>query len=301
MLDLTAELADKLLFAVPKKGRLHEPTMELLRGADIQFRRKNRLDIAICSNLPIALVFLPAADIAQFVGEGNVDLGVTGQDVLAEANMDSKVKVVTSLGFGQCKLCVQVPERSPFQEAQGLLGKRIVTSFENLTKKYFERLSAASSPTQSRRTDVQYISGSVEAACALGLADGIVDLVESGETMRAAQLHAIATVLESEAVLIANPRTSHPDLVQTIAKRIQGVIVASRHVLVKYNVERKRLKEASHVTPGNRAPTLSPLDDENWIAVEAMVPKKDLGSVLDRLTDCGATDVLVFNINNCRT
>ncbi|PWW75357.1 atp phosphoribosyltransferase, partial [Tuber magnatum] len=120
-------LNGRLLFAVPKKGRLHENCLDLLHGADIQFHRRSRLDIALCVNHPIALVFLPAADIPVFVGEGRVDLGITGQDQVAESQAD--VKELMELDFGKCKLQVQVPEKGPIQEPRELIGKNIVTSF----------------------------------------------------------------------------------------------------------------------------------------------------------------------------
>lgn len=210
------DLQDRLLFAVPKKGRLHEHCMSLLKGADIQFHRRNRLDIALSTNLPIALVFLPASDIGQFVGSGDVDLGITGQDVIAESN--AHVDELLSLGFGKCDLSFQVPMSSGLS-VDDLIGRRIVTSFENIVSKYFHeresgltheqacaQLLTPSPDMKPTKTQITYVSGSVEAACALGLADGIVDLVESGETMRAAKLSAIGKLLSSQAVLICNPK-----------------------------------------------------------------------------------------------
>ena len=124
------EIKDRLLFAIPKKGRLHEKCLELLKGADIKFYRRNRLDIALSTNLPIALVFLNASDIATFVGEGNVDIGITGQDMLAENGV--VVEELLPLGFGQCKLQVLVPTSSEFQSVDQLIGQRIVTSFDGI-------------------------------------------------------------------------------------------------------------------------------------------------------------------------
>jgi ATP phosphoribosyltransferase len=170
-----SDLSDRLLFGVPKKGRLYEQVLTLLQGADIQFHRKNRLDIALSTNHPIALVFLPAADIAKFVADGNVDIGITGQDMVAEAKAD--VKELFQLGFGRCKLSVQTPVSSPYKSSADLIGKRIATSFEVLVKEHFEKLEAKlkaeGKPLPSTPTVVNYVSGSVEAACALGLADGI--------------------------------------------------------------------------------------------------------------------------------
>lgn len=165
-------------FAIPKKGRLFEKVVEMLKGAGIEFRREPRLDIALCVGLPITLVFLPAADIAKYVGEGNVDIGITGIDVVQES--DVNVKQVMDLGFGKCKLCVQAPVKDKITHVSELAGKRIVTSFPDLTKKYFKQYDEEKGVS----TSVKFVSGSVEAACSLGLADAVVDLVETGTTMR---------------------------------------------------------------------------------------------------------------------
>ncbi|KAG5456170.1 MAG: hypothetical protein BJ554DRAFT_4164 [Olpidium bornovanus] len=179
---LLPNLARNFHFSRKQKGRLHEKALQLLAGADIQFHRKSRTDIALSSNLPIALVFLPAVDIAKFVGEGNVDLGITGQDVIAEAGEDTvgNVDEVLKLGFGKCRLCLQVPVSSPYREPRDLLGKKVATSFENLASRYFEKLGeevAGSVPlngvVKKSKTRVVSVSGSVEASCSLGLADGI--------------------------------------------------------------------------------------------------------------------------------
>ncbi|KAF9950882.1 ATP phosphoribosyltransferase (ATP-PRTase) (ATP-PRT) [Mortierella alpina] len=297
-MELIKDLPDRLLFAVPKKGRLHTSCLSLLEGADIQFHRKNRLDIALVKNLPIALVFLPAGDIAKFVGEGNVDLGITGQDMVAEAEAQDKVSEILELGFGKCRLCVQVPVKNGAAKVEDLVGKRIATSFEGISSNFFKDIDAKAGG--DKKTELVFVSGSVEAACALGLADGIVDLVESGETMQAAGLHDIETILSSQAVLIASRKPKHPELVQTIAGRIKGVIAAQKYVYINYNVERKFLKEASHITPGRQAPTVSPLENPDWVAVSSMVLKNNVAQTMDDLEAIGARDILLFAIQNCR-
>ncbi|KAI9159545.1 ATP phosphoribosyltransferase (ATP-PRTase) (ATP-PRT) [Blastocladiella emersonii ATCC 22665] len=289
-----AEMSSRLILAVPKKGRLCDKSLHLLAGADIQFHRKNRLDIALSTNQNVALVFLPAADIPKFVSDGIVDLGITGQDVVAEANAD--VDEVLQLGFGACDLCIQVPEASGVTDPRALAGKRIVTSFENLAASYFGPLDAELGTT----TKISFVSGSVEAACALGLADAIVDLVESGETMRAAGLTRIHTLVKSQAVLVANKRRAHADVAAKIVSRIRGVILAGRYVYCNYNVARANLATAFKITPGRKAPTVAPLDNGDWCAVSVMVAKKDVAEILDQLEAIGATDILVFNISNCR-
>ncbi|KAL4075182.1 hypothetical protein V8B97DRAFT_1944837 [Scleroderma yunnanense] len=296
-------LDGRLLFAIPKKGRLHEKCLQLLSGADIQFRRPQRLDVCLVMNHPIALIFLPAADIPSFVGNGNVDLGITGHDVILEACMQDSVTEVLRLGFGKCSLQVQVPERGSVTAVEDLAGKRIVTSFEVLAGEFFNKIDDQLNLVADQRTKIQYIGGSVEAACALGLADGIVDLVESGDTMRAAGLRAISTVLETEAVLIKSNSSSRPDLtslINLIGNRIAGVVAAEKFVVCSYNISRDALPLAVQITPGRRAPTISPLDQDGWVDVSSMVLKKDSAKVMDELVKIGAQDILIFAIDNCR-
>jgi ATP phosphoribosyltransferase len=171
------------------EGRLQQATLDLLAGSDIQFRRETRLDIALVKNHHIALVFLPAADIPTFVGEGRVDLGITGGDQVAEhesispATVTTGVEQVLDLEFGKCALKVQVPEKGEIRDSRDLVGKNVVTSFVGLTEKYFARLEGqelrnGDVPIRNiLKTKIKYVGGSVEAACALGVADGIVDLV----------------------------------------------------------------------------------------------------------------------------
>ncbi|KAF7365700.1 ATP phosphoribosyltransferase [Mycena venus] len=297
-------LDGRLLFAVPKKGRLHEKCLSILAGADIQFRRHHRLDVCLVLNHPIALVFLPASDIPSFVGKGNVDLGITGHDVILEAKMQDHVTEILRLGFGKCALQVQVPESGSIKTVGDLAGKRVVTSFEVLAGgEYFDEVDARQQLSGDQKTRIEYVGGSVEAACALGLADGIVDLVESGDTMRAAGLHAIATVLNSEAVLIKSSVPKHTNLaplIELITSRVAGVIAASKYVICQYNILRTELPTATMITPGRRAATISPLEDEKWVAVSSMVEKGTIATIMDQLVAIGAEDIMIFNLDNCR-
>lgn len=197
-----------------QEGRLQLASLNLLEGADVQFKRENRLDIALVKNLPIALVFLPAADIPTFVGEGRVDFGITGLDQVQEhdagvrelalarrasgefntsgdgAEKPRGCETIMELGFGACKLQVQAPQKGTYATSRDLIGKNIGTSFVHLAREYFARLEAEedgvngevngdghSLPSRKLKTKIVELSGSVEAACALGVADGIVDLV----------------------------------------------------------------------------------------------------------------------------
>jgi len=217
--------------------------------------------------------------------------------------MQKLVTEVLRLGFGKCSLQVQVPEASPIKKVEDLAGKRVVTSFEVLAGEYFGEIDTRLKLTGDKKTQIEYVGGSVEAACSLGLADGIIDLVESGDTMRAAGLHAIATVLETEAVLVRSTTPKHPHLtplIDLITKRIAGVIAAEKFMVLQYNIQRDKLALATKVTPGRRAPTISPIEEENWVAVSVMVEKKKSAKVMDDLVAIGAEDILAFNLDNCR-
>ncbi|EDK45920.1 ATP phosphoribosyltransferase (ATP-PRTase) (ATP-PRT) [Lodderomyces elongisporus] len=306
-MDLVNHLPDRLLFAVPKKGRLYEKCCNLLSGADIQFRRSNRLDIALSTNLPIALIFLPAADIPVFVGEGNCDLGITGLDQIMEADQFENIEDLLDLKFGSCKLQVQVPANGPFDEPEQLVGKKIVSSFTKLATDYFEDLkkNKKDAATDNEKINVRYVGGSVEASCALGVADAIVDLVESGETMKAAGLKAIGTVLTTSAHLISSKKPKFPEVVKMIDQRIQGVLAAQEFVLCNYNAPKSIMTKCLEITPGKRSPTISTLEkhfeeEEDWVAISSMVPRKKIGDVMDRLKAAGASDILVLEISNCR-
>ncbi|CAI7355398.1 BAD_collapsed_G0029200.mRNA.1.CDS.1 [Saccharomyces cerevisiae] len=268
-MDLVNHLTDRLLFAIPKKGRLYSKT----------------------------LIFLPAADIPTFVGEGKCDLGITGVDQVRESDVD--VDLAIDLQFGNCKLQVQVPVNGEYKKPEQLIGKTIVTSFVKLAEKYFADLEGTT--VEKMTTKIKFVSGSVEASCALGIGDAIVDLVESGETMRAAGLVDIATVLSTSAYLIEskNPK-SDKSLIATIKSRIEGVMTAQRFVSCIYNAPEDKLPELLKVTPGRRAPTISKIDDEGWVAVSSMIERKTKGVVLDELKRLGASDIMVFEISNCR-
>ena len=264
------QLMDKLLFAVPKKGRLHDQCIDLLAKIGLKYRRKPRLDIAMCTNLPIALVFLPASDIPRYIADSHVDLGITGEDMIAEKGVDVKLEV--KLGFGKCRLCLQAPVPSAVTAGEELLGKRVITSFPNLSRKYFsEVIEKSGAKAEADKTQVTFVSGSVEVACGLGLADGIVDLVESGDTMVAHNLMIVDTLMSTQAVLVSNTHTSFPQLIKKLNRRIEGVIAAKNYKMIAYNIEKDMLEKATELTPGQQAPTVQPLVDTNWFAVQAMV------------------------------
>lgn len=276
----------------------------MLTGADIQFRRSNRLDIALSTNMSIALIFLPASDIPTFVGEGKCDLGITGLDQVMEADMFDSVSDLLDLEFGKCKLQVQVPADGPVDQPEQLVGQKIVSSFTRLSTEYFKSMEKSVGASEGS-TKIKFVGGSVEASCALGVGDAIVDLVESGETMKAAGLKAISTVLETSAHLISSKSPRFPEIVETVHQRFQGIMAAQRYVLCNYNAPRSIVPEVLKITPGKRAATISALEQtssesEPWVAVSSMVEKKKISIVMDELKKAGASDILVLDINNCR-
>jgi len=281
-------------FAIPKKGRLFEKVSQMLKGAGISYYREHRLDVAICKDLPITLVFLPAADIAKYVGEGNVDVGITGVDIIEESNVD--VEKLLDLGIGRCKLCVQAPVSMNITDVSTLAGGRIVTSFPFLSEKYFKKFD----DEKGVKTKITEVSGSVEAACGLGLADAVVDLVETGTTMRAAGLEVVADILETESVLIANKKTEHKDIIDKIHKRIEGYMMATKFVMISYNVSNDLLDACIKITPGKKSPNITSLEDTGFKAVSCLVTKKALSNKMDELYDMGARDILTFELANTR-
>merc|ERR1711871_965987 len=252
--------------------------MGFVEAAGLEFTRPERVDVAMVTNLPITLVFLPASDIAQYVGEGNVDIGITGEGIVAESGVT--VTTALKLGFGKCKMALQVPEEHGARPLSDYVGARIVTSFPTIAEKFFAPLDAAATaggvPT---KTEIKYLSGSVEAACGLGLADAVVDLVETGTTMRAAGLCILTKILDTQAVLIANPHTKHAQLAQQLCTRIQGYIDSTKYQLMQYNVPRVALAAAVKITPGKKSPSILPLEREDWVAVSVMVAKATVADI----------------------
>lgn len=304
-MDLVNHLNDRLLIAIPKKGRLYEKCYNILHNSDIFFNKNPRLDIALGTNLPVAIIFLRAADIPTFVNNGKCILGITGVDEVQECKQNQDISLVMDLNFGSCKLQLQVPENGKYQSPEQLVGKTIVTSFVNLTQKYFAKLENTDDVT-NLKTKILYIGGSVEASCALGVADGIVDLVESGETMRACGLKPIDTLLSTSANLIENKQRIEElpqelkQLVDVIKARVQGVLTAQKYVYCNYNAPQQNLPVLLKITPGRRAPTITQIDDEGWVAVSAMIERNRKGEIMDELVANGASDIMVFEISNCR-
>uniref|UniRef100_A0A7S1J0M6 ATP phosphoribosyltransferase n=2 Tax=Eutreptiella gymnastica TaxID=73025 RepID=A0A7S1J0M6_9EUGL len=284
----------RLRIGVPKKGRIAEKVAELLKGCDIRYTKPARLDIATAKNLPIELVFLPAADIAMYVADGCVDLGITGQDIIRETGLPVKEEV--TLDIGACRLCVQWPVKNGFSNVKDLLGKRCVTSFPKITKEYFDELAG----NAEHGTDIKVLHGSVEASVGMGLAECVVDLVETGDTMRAAGLDVASTIMDSQAVMISNPNSIHQEMIAYLKKRVVGYLTATKFYYMVYNVHKDNIVAAEKVTPGKRSPTVSTLEDPSWKSVSVLVKRSEVQLIMDKLETIGATDILVWDVRNTR-
>jgi ATP phosphoribosyltransferase len=287
-------LSDNMLrIGVPSKGRLSELATELLLQAGLNFRRQERALFARVSGLSADITFLRTDDIPTLCAEGAIDLGITGSDLVEEAQADIDVRM--KLGVGRCKLAVCVPLHGNIQSASDLAGKRVATSFPRTTQRYLERQTG-----DSQSIHLVELNGSVEIMISLGVADAIVDLVETGSTLAANQLRILDIIGEYETVLIQSPKCRDQSTADRIVRRLEGVVIARDYSLLEYNIPRAKLALAESITPGFTSPTVNSLEDTNWCAVRAMVKRKEVITIMERLEQIGAIAILEFSINNCR-
>jgi ATP phosphoribosyltransferase len=262
----------------------------LLKEAGIRFRRQNRSLFAKVRGLPIDIIFLRTDDIPVLCAEGAIDMGVTGADLVAEANVDVDTRL--SLNVGKCRLAICVPDDLEFNDPQQLDGKRIATSFTNVTKNFLAEHNATA--------HLVPLSGSVEIMITLGIADVIVDLVETGSTLAANRLKIAHEIGQYETVLIQNKQQRHSEMAQRVIRRLEGVIIARGYSLLEYNIPQENLEAALKITPGFKSPTITPLDDQQWNAVRVMVKSSEITTVMDQLEEIQASAILETPINNCR-
>lgn len=279
-----------LRIGLPSKGRLSELASELLKEAGIKFRRQNRSLFAKVSDLPIEIIFLRTDDIPVLCGEGAIDMGITGSDLVAESQADIETRL--SLGVGKCRLAVCVPDTMEINDPSELNGLRIATSFTNVTRTYLKQHGA--------QAHIVPLTGSVEIMITLGIADAIVDLVETGSTLAANRLKISHEIGHYETIVVQNKEKRHAELADRIVRRLEGVVIARRYSLLEYNIPRERLAEAENITPGFKSPTITSLEDSDWCAVRVMVKTKQVTSVMDQLEELGASAILETPINNCR-
>ncbi len=287
---MTLHKLDTMKIAIPGKGRLKEPAMQLMKRAGYSFRLSGRNLYATCKNAGITFIFVRADDIPVLVHSGVVDMGITGSDLVLERKAD--VEEILPLGFGKCRLCVAVRDTYEGTSISSLEGKTIATSFPELTSQYFRSSGVT--------TNCIEMNGSVEIMVGLNLADAIVDIVETGDSLRDNNLRVFSEIGNYQATLIGKKGITGDAEVVRFVRRIEGILVADRYSMLEYNIPAYRLNDAEQITPGFESPTVSKLDQKDWFAVKVMVEKKAVPDVMDKLEEVGATAILETEINNCR-
>ncbi|TWU40346.1 ATP phosphoribosyltransferase [Novipirellula aureliae] len=259
-------------------------------SAGLQFRRQSRGLFARVSGLPIDLIFLRTDDIPTLCAEGAIDMGITGSDLVEEAGADIQLRM--KLGVGRCRLAICVPDDSPIQSASELDGKRIATSFPEVTRRYLS--------THGANAHLVSLTGSVEVMIQLGVADAIVDLVETGSTLAANRLRIFDEIGSYETVLIQNDHCRDQVTADRVVRRLEGVVIARDYSLLEYNVLRTKLPEAEAITPGFDSPTINALEDEAWCSVRVMVKRKSVIEAMEKLERLGASAIFETTLSNCR-
>ena len=282
--------APNLRIGVPSKGRLAEVAADLLREAGLSFRRQERSRFARVREMPIDVTFLRAEDMPVLCAGGAFDMGISGSDLIEESGADVVGRL--RLGVGQVRLSICVPEESPITKPAELHQMRIATSFPNTTRKFLAEHGAEAHLVE--------LSGSVEVMIALGVADAIVDLVETGSTLAANRLRVLTDIGSHETVVMQNRSLRDAELADRVVRRIEGVVIARAYSLLEYNVPRALLPQAEKITPGFNSPTVSALEDADWCAVKVMVKRGEVIAIMERLEALGATAILETRIVNCR-
>lgn len=281
-------MRDRLRLAVPNKGRLVEPTLALLHDVGLIFEEHDRSLVARVQNFDLDILFVRTSDVVEFVGDGVADLGITGRDLLSETG--SSLPVTRALGYGRCRLAVAVAGDSPFKAIEDLAGLRVATAHPNVAHGFFRDRGVP--------VEVIALSGAVEVAPRLGLAEGIVDLVSTGSTLAMNGLRAIGDVLASEAVLVANRATSagRAGDLEALDTMIGAVIAARDRKYVMMNAPAAQLAELEALLPGLESPSVIPLAHHGMIAIHSVVGSDDVWSLLPRLKAAGASGILVLPI-----
>jgi len=278
----------RLRLAIPNKGRMVEPTLRLLHDAGLVFEEHDRSLVALVQNYELDILFVRTNDVIEFVGDGVADLGITGLDLLSETGTD--LPQVRTLGYGRCRLAAAVPNDTAYQTIDQLAGLRVATAHPNTARRFFEE----------RRIPVEIvpISGAVEVAPQLGLAEGIVDLVSTGSTLAMNGLRQIGDVLESEAVLVADPAAERdrPDELAAVDTMLSAVIAARGCKYLMMNAPAGCLDALQGLLPALESPTVIPLAHAGMIAIHSVVGADDVWSLLPRLKSAGASGILVLPI-----
>ncbi len=279
-------MSDRIRLAVPNKGRMEQPTARLLSQAGLMYEKTPRSLSVPVRNVAIELLFVRTEDVSELVADGGATLGITGLDLLTESGAD--LEVMTELGYGRCRLTAAVPASSSITEVSELTGLRIGTAHPRTTDRFFAEQGIAITTVPLR--------GSVEVAPKLDVADAIVDLVSSGSTMLINGLRPIATLLESEAVLVADPSGTAVEVVNQVATMLRAVVAGRRKRYVLMNAPQAALPEIEAIIPGFDAPSIVPLAHNGKVAIHSVVDAADVWDVLPQLKAAGASGILVLPI-----
>ena len=279
-----------LRIALPNKGSLSQAASDILREAGYSQRSDSKQLALTDPDNDVEFFYLRPRDIALYVGEGTLDLGITGRDLLLDSG--AKAEEVLPLGFGRSRFRFAAPPGT-VSSVEDLTGKRIATSYDGVVRRYLEEKGIDATVTR--------LDGAVETSVQLGVADVIADVVETGSTLRQAGLEIVGEViLTSEAVLIRRAGESTPEGFEVFERRVKGVMVARSYVMMDYDIRVERVEDAVALTPGIESPTVSPLHREGWVAVRSMVPRNAAQKIMDALWDIGGRGILVTEINACR-
>lgn len=274
--------------AVQSKGRLFEDTMNLLSEAGIKVNTSRRTLLVQSSNFPIEVLYLRDDDIPQSVANGVADLGIVGQNEYEERHENADI--VRPLGFSRCRLSLAIPKNIPYAGLKWFEGKKIATSYPGILRRFMQKNNIAA--------DIHVITGSVEISPGIGLADAIFDIVSSGSTLVSNNLVEVETVMQSEALLIANPKLSDEkrEILDELLFRIEAVKQAEDKKYVLMNVPTEKVDEIVAVLPGAKSPTVMPLATEGWSSLHTVIEEKRFWEIIRQLKALGAQGILVVPI-----
>ncbi|HEX2933995.1 MAG TPA: ATP phosphoribosyltransferase [Bacteroidales bacterium] len=277
-----------LKIAIQKSGRLSEKSLELISEAGISLNNGDRKLISKSSNFPIEILFLRDDDIPQYVADGVADIGIVGENVICEK--ESRVDIVERLGFGKCRLSLAIPKAVDYKGVSYFDGKKIATSYPVILNKFLIENNITA--------EVHEISGSVEIAPGIGLADSIFDIVSSGSTLISNGLQEVETVMKSEAVIVGYPgmTAEKKQILEKLLFRTRSVQTARRNKYVVLNAPIESVSKIASILPGMKSPTVVPLAQEGWVSIHSVIQESEFWEMIDQLKACGAQGILVMPI-----
>jgi ATP phosphoribosyltransferase len=278
----------KLRIAIQKSGRLNDDSIRMLKECGIEFDNGLKNLKASAFNFPLEVLFLRDDDIPEYVEQGVADIGIVGENVLVESG--AKVKLIEKLGYGKCRLSIAVPKDVKYSGVKDLKGKRIATTYSGVLQKYLAKNKV--------KAEIHEISGSVEIATGIGLAEAICDIVSSGSTLFTNGLKEVETVMKSEAVLIGNNKLNAAQLriVERLLFRIRASRTAKRNKYLLLNAPDSKLESICKLIPGMKSPTVLPLKQKGWSSVHSVIDEEKFWDIIEQLRDEGAEGILVVPI-----